>query len=143
MGALPFEVKSVMLTFDSGATTVSSSPTSALIFRDSTRPRMMGGSSPGAGRAFSASTEPATMCLWRSSTLVRRAGSTPLMATPDTSPLPRVTSISTKMNGCTARTSSSIFQASFSTSSYSVKSFEFLVMMTWALTPSTFSRNCC
>ncbi len=65
------------------------------------------------------------------------------MATPDTSPLPRVTSISTKTNGWTAMTSGSIFQAIFSTSSYSMKSFVFLVMMTCALTPRTLSRNCC
>ena len=67
----------------------------------------------------------------------------PLIATPDSSPLPRVTSISAKMNGCTARTSGSMFCAVFITSRYSANVSCDFEMMTCALTPSTLLRNCC
>src|SRR4051812_39514811 len=66
----------------------------------------------------------------------------PLIATPDSSPLPRVASISAKMNGWTASTSRSISRAVFITSRYSANVACDLSTITWALTPSTLSRNC-
>jgi hypothetical protein len=66
-----------------------------------------------------------------------------LIATPDSSPLPRVASISAKMNGCTAMTSLSIFIAVSITSRYSANVDCDLSTITCALTPSTLSLNCC
>ena len=65
----------------------------------------------------------------------------PLIATPDSSPLPRVTSISAKMNGCTASTSGSMLRAVFITSAYSANVACDFSTITCALTPSTLSRN--
>ncbi len=64
-----------------------------------------------------------------------------MIATPEIWPLPVVASISTKMKGWTAITSSSISRAASMTSRYSAKSVELFMMMTWALTPRTLSRN--
>src|ERR1044071_474842 len=100
-------------------------------------------STPG-GHASSSSesTEPSIMCLSRSSTPRTSLGSIPLIATPDSSPLPRVASISAKMNGCTASTSGSISLAVFITSRYSANVVCDFITITCAFTPSTLSRNC-
>ena len=103
----------------------------------------MTGLTPGAHASITrVSTEPWTMCFSRSRTLRTSLGSTPLIATPDSAPLPLVASISAKMKGWTASTSGSISRAVFITSRYSANEVCDLRTMTCALTPSTLSRNC-
>src|SRR5215510_4763389 len=169
LGALDLARQVSKSMFDSGTTTVTASPTLALSLWASSLPMMIGGSRRHRGRSgsltdgasarpgparprssapdghtgvSSESTAPSIMCLSRSSTPRTSLGSMPLIATPDSSPLPRVASISAKMNGWTARTSRSISRAVFITSRYSANVACDLRTMTWALTPRTLSRNC-
>src|SRR6185295_7342978 len=141
-GALDFARQVSKSMFDSGTTTVTSSPILAFSLWASSLPMMIGGSTPGLVSATSDSTVPSIMCLSRSSTPRTSLGSMPLIATPDSSPLPRVASISAKMNGCTASTSRSISRAVFMTSRYSANVVCDFSTITCALTPSTLSRNC-